>query len=188
MRIEALELPSVLLIDPIVHSDDRGHFFEAYHQARYAEAGIVEPFVQDNQSSSAQGVLRGLHAQLERPQGKLVRVLDGEIFDVAVDIRLDSPTFGRWVHARLTGENRRQLWIPPGFAHGFCVLSPRAEVLYKCTRPYDRDDEIGVIWNDPEVAVDWPTRQPMLSARDLELPTLTELRPRLEAATRRQTP
>jgi len=184
MRVEPLQLPEVLLIDPVVHSDARGLFFEAYHQQRYAEIGLAEPFVQDNQSASQRHVLRGLHAQLERPQGKLVRVLRGEIFDVAVDIRPDSPHFGRWAQATLSAENRHQLWVPPGFAHGFYVLSEVAEVLYKCTQPYDAADEIGVRWNDSEVAIDWPTETPLLSRKDQALPSLAELRPRLEAARR----
>ena len=184
MRVERLELPDVLLIEPVVYSDPRGLFFEAYHHDRYAAAGVPDPFVQDNQSSSGQHVLRGLHAQLERPQGKLVRVLRGEIFDVAVDIRPDSPTFGRWTHATLSAENRHQLWVPPGFAHGFCVLSDEADVSYKCTRLYDPTDEVGVLWNDPDLAIDWPTDSPLLSSKDLDLPTLAELRPRLEAAGR----
>ncbi len=184
MKVEPLEIPDVLLIDPVVHSDERGQFFEAYHLSRYAELGLEEPFVQDNQSSSSRGVLRGLHAQLLRPQGKLVRALRGEVFDVAVDIRPGSPTFGRWVHAVLSADNRHQLWVPPGFAHGFLVLSEVAEVLYKCTQPYDPTDEVGIVWDDPDLAIAWPTETPRLSPRDMALPTFAELRPRLEAATR----
>jgi dTDP-4-dehydrorhamnose 3,5-epimerase len=185
MRVEPLELPEVLRIQPKAHSDDRGSFFEAYHADRYAETGISEAFVQDNQSFSWQNVLRGLHAQLEKPQGKLVRAIQGEIFDVAVDIRPRSATFGRWVGTVLSAENRLQLWIPAGFAHGFCVLSDRADVLYKCTRLYDASDEIGIAWNDPDLGIDWPTRDPILSARDRALPLLSALRPRLEAVAAR---
>lgn len=180
MRVESLELSELLLIEPILHRDARGSFFEAFHEQRYAEAGVGQPFVQDNQSSSDRHVLRGLHAQLERPQGKLVRALNGEVFDVAVDIRPDSPTFGRSASVVLSAENRLQLWVPPGFAHGFCVLSERADVLYKCTRPYDPDDEIGIVWNDPDLAIAWPTSEPILSPKDGALPTLAALRPRLE--------
>ena len=184
MRVEPLDLPEVLRIEPDAYPDDRGLFFETYHLERYTEIGLSEPFVQDNQSTSVHGVLRGLHAQLERPQGKLVRVLRGEVFDVAVDIRPESPSFGRWTAARLSADNRHQLWVPPGFAHGFCVLSEAADVAYKCTRLYDGTDEIGVRWDDPGLAIDWPITAPVLSSKDRELPTLAELRPRLEAARR----
>lgn len=181
MKVERLALPEVLLIEPDAYPDDRGLFFETFHQPRYAEIGLTEPFVQDNQSSSVGGVLRGLHAQLVTPQGKLVRALSGEVFDVAVDIRPGSPTFGRWTSATLSGENRLQIWIPPGFAHGFCVLSAAADVAYKCTRLYDPKDEIGVRWDDPELAIEWPIEAPLISSKDRQLPTLAELRPRLEA-------
>jgi len=181
MRIESLDIPAVLLLTPVIFADHRGQFFEAYHQARYEEAGLPGSFVQDNQSSSSRGVLRGLHAQLARPQGKLVRVLTGAILDVAVDIRPDSPTFGRSVQAELSAENRLEIWVPPGFAHGFCVLSETADVLYKCTQLYDPTDEIGVIWNDPTLGIDWPIEAPVLSDKDLALPTLEQLRPRLES-------
>ena len=137
MKAIPTELPGVVVIEPAVHRDPRGFFLETYHQRKYAELGIPGPLVQDNHSNSVQGTLRGLHAQLQRPQGKLVRAVHGEMFDVAVDIRRGSPTFGRWVGAVLSGENFRQLWIPPGFAHGFCVLSERVDVEYKCSDFYD---------------------------------------------------
>jgi dTDP-4-dehydrorhamnose 3,5-epimerase len=168
-------LPEVILVEPEVHLDPRGYFLETHHQAKYAAGGIGATFVQDNQSFSVQHTLRGLHAQLRRPQGKLVRAALGEIFDVAVDIRPGSPTFGRWDGAALSGENFHQLYIPPGFAHGFCVLSPDALVLYKCTDLYDRDDEIGLVWNDPGVGIDWPLAEPLLSSKDAALPRLAEL-------------
>ena len=167
MRFIQTEVPGVVIIEPDVHRDGRGFFLETYHQDRYNEAGIRGPFVQDNHSHSLQGTLRGLHAQVRRPQGKLVRAVQGEMFDVAVDIRLGSPSFGRWFGARLSGENFRQLYIPPGCAHGFYVVSPAAQVQYKCTELYDPADEIGIAWNDAEAAIPWPLQgEPLLSARD----------------------
>jgi len=182
MRVEPLELSGLLLIRPRVFEDARGCFFESYHEAKFSQAGILPRFVQDNQSHSRCGVLRGLHAQLERPQGKLVRALRGEIFDVAVDIRPDSPSFGDWAAVRLSESNRLQLWVPVGFAHGFCAVSEVTDVLYKTTTLYDADDEIGIRWDDPEIAIDWPLADPELSVKDSELPLLAELRPRLEAS------
>jgi len=179
MRFLPTGLPGVLLVEPDVFRDARGYFLETFHERKYREAGIPYSFVQDNQSRSARGTLRGMHAQLKKPQGKLVRVLQGEIFDVAVDIRPRSPTFGKWIGSNLTAENFRQMFVPPGFAHGFCVLSDFAEVEYKCTDFYDRSDEIGFRWNDPAVAIAWPTDRPLLSDKDAALPTLAELRPRL---------
>jgi dTDP-4-dehydrorhamnose 3,5-epimerase len=175
MRITATDLPGVVLIEPDVHQDARGFFLETWHQRKYAEAGIAGPFVQDNHSHSARGTLRGLHAQLRRPQGKLVRAVEGEMFDVAVDIRRGSSSFGRWVGFVLSGSNFRQLWIPPGFAHGFCVLSERVHVEYKCTEFYDRDDEIAILWNDPAIGIEWPGRDPILSTRDAAARTLAEV-------------
>jgi dTDP-4-dehydrorhamnose 3,5-epimerase len=172
----------VVLIEPDVHRDDRGFFLETWHAAKYAERGIDVRFVQDNHSRSQRNTLRGLHAQLVKPQGKLLRVTAGEIWDVAVDIRPDSPHFGRWVAAKLSDENFHMLWIPPGFAHGFCVLSERADVEYKCTVHYDPADEIAIRWNDPAIGVTWPGANPILSARDRNAPTLAELRPRLQSA------
>jgi dTDP-4-dehydrorhamnose 3,5-epimerase len=176
MNVIATAIPDVKIIEPRVFRDARGFFVETYHARRYHEAGLDAVFVQDNHSRSVRGTLRGLHWQVERPQGKLVRVLLGEIYDVAVDIRLDSPTFGQWVGFTLSAENFRQAWIPPGFAHGFCVTSEIAEVEYKCTDFYDPPSERGLIWNDPEVAIEWPIRDPILSARDQQHPTLASLR------------
>jgi dTDP-4-dehydrorhamnose 3,5-epimerase len=172
-------LPEVLLIDPDVHRDSRGFFLETYHTAKYRAAGIHEPFVQDNHSRSTAGTLRGLHLQTREPQGKLVRVIAGEIFDVAVDVRLGSPSFGRWVGVTLSAEAFRQCYIPPGFAHGFCVLSSVAEVEYKCTALYDPASEIGIAWNDPELKIEWPVSQPHLSDRDARLGPLDRVLDRL---------
>ena len=175
MRFTRLELPEVILVEPDVHRDPRGFFLETYHLDKYRAGGVPGPFVQDNHSRSVQGTLRGLHAQRRRPQGKLVRAVEGEMFDVAVDIRRDSATFGRWVAVRLSGENFHQLYVPPGFAHGFCVLSPVVHVEYKCTELYDPADEIGVAWNDPDVAIGWPVRDPIVSEKDRRLPRLQDL-------------
>jgi dTDP-4-dehydrorhamnose 3,5-epimerase len=166
VRFLATDLPGVVLIEPDVFKDARGFFLETYHEKKYLAGGVSGPFVQDNHSFSARGTLRGLHAQLRKPQGKLVRAVEGEMFDVAVDIRRGSPTFGRWVGFVLSGENFRQLWIPPGFAHGFCVVSERVHVEYKCTDFYDREDELTVAWNDPAIGIGWPILEPTLSARD----------------------
>ncbi len=179
MRVLQTDLAGVLLLEPDVFRDPRGHFLETFHERKYRETGIPYSFVQDNQSRSGRRTLRGLHAQLRRPQGKLIRVLQGEIFDVAVDIRPGSPTFGKWTGATLSADDFRQMLIPPGFAHGFCVLGDFAEVAYKCTDFYDRSDEIGFRWNDPAVGIAWPIRDPLLSEKDAALPTLAELRPRL---------
>ena len=179
MRVVPTDLPGVLVLEPIVHRDARGFFLETYHAERFREAGITATFVQDNHSRSARGVLRGLHAQRRNPQGKLVRAVAGEVFDVAVDIRPGSPTWGGWTGITLDAESLRQLWVPPGFLHGFCVLTEWAEIEYKCTAPYDRDDEIGVIWNDPDIGIEWPIREPTLSAKDTALPRLRALREQL---------
>ena len=175
MRFTPLALPEVILVEPDVHRDARGFFVETYHLEKYRAGGIAGPFVQDNHSRSVQGTLRGLHAQRRRPQGKLVRAVDGEMFDVAVDIRRGSATFGRWVGVRLSGENFQQLYIPPGFAHGFCVLSAVVHVEYKCTDFYDAADEIGLAWNDPDVRIEWPIRDPIISDKDQRLPRLRDL-------------
>lgn len=185
MNVITTELPGVLIIEPRVHRDARGFFLETYHADRYREAGLDALFVQDNHSRSVRGTLRGLHWQIEHPQGKLVRALCGEIYDVVVDIRLGSPTFGRWVGAALSAENFRQIYAPPGFAHGFCVTSEIAEVEYKCTDFYDPRAERGLIWNDPDVAIAWPVADPILSARDQAHPTLVQLRETPEALPRR---
>ncbi|HXB56368.1 MAG TPA: dTDP-4-dehydrorhamnose 3,5-epimerase [Vicinamibacteria bacterium] len=179
MKFIPTEIPGVVIIEPDVHRDPRGYFLETYHERKYAEGGIRGPFVQDNHSFSLRGTLRGLHAQQRRPQGKLVRAVEGEMFDVAVDIRRGSPTFSRWVGVTLSGENLRQFYIPPGFAHGFCVLSERVHVEYKCTDFYDREDEFGLAWNDPEIGIAWPIREPVLSAKDAAAPRLDKIRDRL---------
>ena len=175
MRVTETSLPGVLLIEPVVHRDGRGFFVETYHADRYREHGIAAPFVQDNHSRSIQGTLRGLHLQLQRPQGKLIHVIEGEIFDVAVDVRRGSPAFGRWVAVNLSADNFRQVYVPPGFAHGFCVISPIAQVEYKCTEVYDPASEIGIAWNDPTLAIPWPVDTPILSARDNVNPTLAQV-------------
>jgi dTDP-4-dehydrorhamnose 3,5-epimerase len=175
VRFTPLALPDVILVEPDVHRDARGFFLETYHLDKYRAGGIPGPFVQDNHSRSVRGTLRGLHAQRRRPQGKLVRAVDGEMFDVAVDIRRGSPTFGRWVGVRLSGENFQQLYVPPGFAHGFCVLSEVVNVEYKCTDVYDATDEIGLVWNDPDVGIEWPVREPIISDKDRRLPRLRDL-------------
>ena len=179
MKFLPTDLPGVILIEPDVFKDARGFFLETYHEKKYAEGGIPGPFVQDNHSYSARGTLRGLHAQHRKPQGKLVRAVEGEMFDVAVDIRRGSPTFGRWVGFTLSGENFRQLWVPPGFAHGFCVVSERVHVEYKCTDFYDRDDELAVAWNDPAIGIAWPIAAPTLSGKDASAPRLADLLDRL---------
>jgi dTDP-4-dehydrorhamnose 3,5-epimerase len=180
MQITPTAIPEILLVEPTVHRDARGFFLETYHREKYAAGGLDATFVQDNHSRSTAGTLRGLHAQLRNPQGKLVRAVRGEIFDVGVDIRRGSPTFGRWVGERLTADNFRQLYVPPGFAHGFCVLSDTAEVEYKCTTLYDREDEIAIAWDDPEIGIDWPlTEPPLLSAKDAAAPRLAEVLARL---------
>jgi dTDP-4-dehydrorhamnose 3,5-epimerase len=178
VRAVPTELPGVLLVEPDVHGDGRGFFLETYHSEKYGAFGIG-PFVQDNHSRSMGGTLRGLHLQLSRPQGKLVRVIEGEIFDVAVDVRRGSPTFGRWAALSLSADNFRQCYIPPGFAHGFCVVTPVAQVEYKCTDLYHPASEIGIAWNDPSLAIRWPVREPMLSERDRHNPTLDQLTERL---------
>jgi dTDP-4-dehydrorhamnose 3,5-epimerase len=166
MRIIETSLPGVVVIEPVVFRDARGFFLEVYHEEKYRAAGIDVRFVQENHSRSVRNTLRGLHWQFRRPQGKLVRVIVGEIYDVAVDIRRGSPTFGRWASATLSAENFRQMFVPEGFAHGFCVTSEVAEVEYKCTDVYDAQGEGGLRWDDPALAVEWPIASPVLSARD----------------------
>jgi dTDP-4-dehydrorhamnose 3,5-epimerase len=175
MKFLPTALPEVVLVEPDVFRDDRGFFLETYQKLKYGGAGLPEEFVQDNHSFSIRGTLRGLHAQIRRPQGKLIRAVLGEIFDVAVDIRPESPTVGRWVGEVLSGENFRQLYVPPGFAHGFCVMSESAHVLYKCTTFYEKEDEIALLWNDPAIGISWPTETPLLSPRDLGAPKLAEI-------------
>jgi len=176
LKVTETELKGVLLIEPAVHGDERGFFVETFHVQRYADAvGIRVPFVQDNHSRSQRGVLRGLHLQSARPQGKLVRVSRGEVFDVAADIDPQSPTFARWAGVTLSDTNQRQLWIPPGYAHGFLVLSEVADFEYKCTDYYHPQSEVGVVWNDPDLAIEWPIESPALSSKDRALPTLADL-------------
>lgn len=174
MKFTKTRLKEVLLIEPDIFQDDRGFFMEFYHEGKFREAGIITRFVQDNHSRSGHGTLRGLHGQLKKAQDKLVRVIVGEVFDVAVDARPDSSTFGRWVGEVLSAENRRLLFVPAGFLHGFCVLSPTAEVEYKCSDLYAPGDEVGVRWNDPDLAIDWPVRVPLLSPKDKDLPGFKE--------------
>lgn len=167
-RFSSTAIHDVILIEPKVFSDERGFFLESYQKQRFAEAGISSDFVQDNHSKSHHGILRGLHYQIKQPQGKLMRVITGEIFDVAVDIRRHSHTFGKWVGDYLSSENKKMLWVPPGFAHGFYVTSPYAEVLYKATDYYAPQWERTIIWNDPTINISWPTQNkaPILSPRD----------------------
>lgn len=176
MRVVETELPGVRVVEPTVFGDSRGFFFESYNAERYRAAGIAATFVQDNHSRSVGPVLRGLHAQRTKPQGKLVRVLEGEIWDVAVDVRRGAPTFGKWLSVVLSAANFRQIYVPPGFLHGFCVLQSPAQIEYKVTDSWDPSDEIGVIWNDPELAVAWPVTAPLLSEKDRRLPRLSEIR------------
>src|SRR5450432_1072837 len=167
MKVVPTAIPDVLLLEPRVFGDARGFFFESYNQRTFAGLGIPDTFVQDNHSKSGKGVLRGLHYQMVQPQGKLVRAGSGEIFDVAVDLRKGSPTFGRWVGERLSAENRRMLWIPPKFAHGFVVLSDSAELLYKATDFYAPEGERSLLWSDPQLGIDWPVvGEPILSDKD----------------------
>jgi len=179
MKFLQTSLPGVLIIEPDVFRDERGWFLESYHAQKYQDGGIPLAFVQDNYSSSVRGTLRGLHAQISRPQGKLVRVVKGEIFDVAVDIRRGSPTFASWESVLLTAENFKQIYIPPGFAHGFCVLSDGADVEYKCTDVYTPGDEIALIWNDQQVAIQWPLESPILSPKDATGQSLEALHDKL---------
>ena len=168
MKIIETTIPDILIFEPTVHGDERGYFMETFRESWFQKNGIDVRFVQDNQSRSAQGTLRGLHYQLRQAQGKLVRVISGEVFDVAVDMRKDSDTFGQWVGEILSAENKRQLWVPPGFAHGFYVVSESAELYYKCTDYYCPEHEHSLSWNDPAVGIEWPlvNDSPLLSAKD----------------------
>lgn len=174
MKFTETKITGVILIEPRVFRDDRGYFLESFQRERYAEAGIALEFVQDNHSYSSRGTLRGLHAQNRKPQGKLVRVVEGEVFDVAVDVRPESDTFGQWVGVTLSADNFHQLYIPPGLAHGFCVLSDVAQFEYKCTDYYDPDGEVSIRWDDPDIAIDWPIKAPVLSAKDADGVSLAE--------------
>ena len=175
MRFIEAALPGIIVIEPDVFEDPRGYFLETYHAKKYADAGIPGPFVQDNFSRSARGTLRGLHYQRSHPQGKLVSAVEGVVFDVAVDIRPGSPTFGQWFGMELSAENKRQLYIPPGFAHGFCVLSEVAAFAYKCTDFYVPQDEGGLLWNDPAIGIPWPVSVPLLSAKDQAYKCLADI-------------
>ena len=177
MKILPSSLPEILIIEPSVFQDERGFFMETYQQKRYTEAGIESIFVQDNLSYSVRGTLRGLHYQVKHPQAKLIQVIEGTIFDVALDIRRGSPSFGQWTSVHLSDENRRQLFLPKGFAHGFCVLSESALVVYKCTDYYAAEDEGGVLWSDPTLAIAWPLSEPLLSEKDSLLPCLADIPP-----------
>jgi dTDP-4-dehydrorhamnose 3,5-epimerase len=179
MRVTLTALPDVLVIEPDVHRDARGFFLETYRAETYQAHGVPGIFVQDNQSCSLHGTVRGLHLQTRRPQGKLIRVLEGEIFDVAVDVRRGSPTFSRWVGVTLSADNFRQCYMPPGFAHGFAVTSARAQVEYKCTDVYDPGSEVGIAWNDPTIGISWPVERPLLSDRDRGNPRMAAMMDRL---------
>ena len=172
MKFFNTNIDEVKIIEPKIWSDSRGYFFEAFQSNIFNENGITETFVQDNEVQSKQGVLRGLHYQLKKPQGKLVRVIMGSIIDVAVDIRIGSPTFSQYQLVKLTAENRKMFYIPPGFAHGYLVLSNNSIVIYKCTNTYDPDDEYGIKWDDNEIGINWKNKDPILSKRDENLPLL----------------
>lgn len=175
-KVEKSDLDGVLLIQPKVHTDSRGRFFESFQKERYREIGIHEEFVQDNQSVSQKNTLRGLHYRIDPEQSKLVRVIRGEVFDVVVDIRKHSPTFGQWRGYTLSDSNYLQIYIPVGFAHGFCVLSETAEFLYKVSEYYSGEKEKGIMWNDPEIGIDWPVLDPVLSDKDKTNPALKDLK------------
>ncbi|WP_447979115.1 dTDP-4-dehydrorhamnose 3,5-epimerase [Candidatus Nitrospira bockiana] len=175
MRFIETDFQGLILVEPDVFGDPRGYFLETYHAKKYAEAGIPGPFVQDNFSHSVRGTLRGLHYQKRRPQGKLVYVVEGAVFDAVVDLRAGSPTFGRWFGVELSTENKRQLYVPPGFAHGFCVVSERASFAYKCTDFYAPQDEGGVLWNDAAIGIRWPVTQPLLSVKDQGFKCLADI-------------
>ena len=174
MKFLPTAVPGVIVIEPDVHQDRRGFFLETYHAEKYRAGGIPDVFVQDNHSRSTRGTIRGLHLQLTRPQGKLIRVIEGEIFDVAVDVRRGSSTFGKWVGVSLSAENFTQVYIPKGFAHGFAVVSDIAQVEYKCTDVYDAASEIGIAWDDPAIGITWPVSNPVLSDRDTRHPRLAD--------------
>ena len=176
MNIINTKLSDCIIIEPKVYGDDRGFFLETFQTERYATAGITLPFVQDNHSRSSKGVLRGLHFQKTKPQGKLVRVVRGKVYDVAVDIRLGSPTYGRWEAVVLSEDNKKQFWVPPGFAHGFVVISDSADFEYKCTDYYDPSDEGSLLWSDPDLNIPWPIDNPILSEKDAQAPLLANLK------------
>ena len=175
MKVIETALPGALILEPKVFGDSRGFFYESYNKASYREAGITSDFIQSNVSRSAKGVLRGLHYQWPNPQGKLVSVLEGEVYDVAVDVRRGSPTFGQWAGVMLSADNHRHFWIPEGFAHGFCVLSDFATFTYQCTALYDAAADAGIRWNDAAVGIDWPLSDPLLSDKDAKAPLLADV-------------
>ena len=175
MKVTPTKIPEVLIIEPAVFKDERGLFMELFNASRYQDIGIAASFVQDNYSISCKNTLRGLHYQLEKPQGKLVQVIEGAVFDVAVDIRKGSPSYGEWVAEVLSDENNKQLYVPPGFAHGFCVLSDTARLIYKCTDIYNPKDEYGVLWSDSGLNIDWPVTQPVLSEKDEKFSALSDI-------------
>jgi len=177
MKIIDTSLPGVKIVEPDVFTDRRGFFFESYNKEKIAELGITCDFVQDNHSKSSKGILRGFHYQVKHPQAKLLRVISGEVLDAAVDIRIGSPTFGKWHSEKLTAENKKQLFIPRGFAHGFLVLSETAEVLYKCDELYRKEDEYGIAWNDPDIGIEWKVEKPVLSDKDMKNPFLSKIPP-----------
>jgi dTDP-4-dehydrorhamnose 3,5-epimerase len=177
MKISQISLEGVFIIEPDVFSDERGFFLETYNQKRYQEFDIPSTFVQDNLSFSVKNTLRGLHYQIKKPQAKLVQVVAGEVFDVAVDLRPDSATFGKWAGIHLSAKYRQQVFIPKGFAHGFCVLSDSAVFTYKCSNFYDPDSEKGILWSDPDLNIDWPVKDPIISQKDQNLPRLSEIQP-----------
>jgi dTDP-4-dehydrorhamnose 3,5-epimerase len=177
MNIIKTKLPGVLILEPKVFPDDRGYFLETWNSKRYEQAGIPTDFVQDNISSSKKGILRGLHFQYPQSQGKLIQVLLGEVVDVIVDIRVGSPTYGQWISEILSESNHRQMYVPTGFAHGYCVTSETALFSYKCTDFYNRATEHGIIWNDPDIGIEWPIARPVLSDKDAVYPRLKDLRP-----------
>lgn len=174
LNVTETSLPGVLVIEPKVLADERGFFMETYHSARFRAFGIGAEFVQDNHSRSVRGVLRGLHYQEPNPQGKLVRCTRGSLFDVAVDIRIGSPHFGKWFGVELSEENKKMLWVPAGFAHGFCATSDVADLVYKCTSLYDAASDRSILWSDPEIAIEWPISNPKLSPKDAAAPRLKD--------------
>ena len=174
MNVIETSLPGVLVIEPKVYADERGFFMETYHAVQFRAHGIDVAFVQDNHSRSLRGVLRGLHYQEPNPQGKLVRCTRGALYDVAVDIRAGSPQFGKWTATELTEENRRMMWVPPGFAHGFCALSEIADLVYKCTALYDAANDRSILWSDPDLGITWPIAKPALSPKDAAAPRLKD--------------
>ena len=176
MKVKKTKLDGVLVLEPEIFADDRGFFLESFNKEKYAKVGINFDFVQDNHSRSSKGVLRGLHFQKNKPQGKLVRVVRGEVFDVAVDLRKNSSTFAQWESIILTEHNKKQFWVPPGFAHGFLVLSDTADFEYKCTDYYDPDDEASIYWNDQDLSIQWPNEHPKLSEKDACAPSMADLK------------